>query len=47
MSAAHRVEAVVIGAGVLGLACARALAMAGKEVVLLERESMFGSGTVR
>lgn len=41
---AHRIEAVVIGAGVLGLACARALAMAGKEVIILERESIIGSG---
>src|SRR5919108_15937 len=28
------VEALVIGAGVVGLACARALAMAGREVVI-------------
>ena len=33
-----RVESVVIGAGVIGLAVARALAMAGREVVILEAE---------
>ena len=32
------VEAVVIGAGVIGLAVARALAMAGREVIVLEAE---------
>ena len=44
MSSAHHVEAVVIGSGAIGLACARALAMIGKEVLILERESTFGSG---
>ena len=38
------VDIVVIGAGVVGLACARALAMAGREVLLLEAESHFGTG---
>jgi L-2-hydroxyglutarate oxidase LhgO len=38
------VEVVVIGAGVVGLACARALARAGREVVILERETTIGSG---
>lgn len=38
------VDAVVIGAGVLGLACARALTAAGREVVILEREAAIGSG---
>lgn len=38
------VDCVVIGAGVVGLACARALAAAGREVLLLEREARFGSG---
>lgn len=41
----HSVQACVIGAGVVGLATARALAMIGKEVLLLERASTFGSGT--
>ena len=39
------VEAVVIGAGVIGLACARALARAGKETIIIERHSRFGSET--
>jgi L-2-hydroxyglutarate oxidase LhgO len=38
------VECVVIGAGVIGLAAARALARAGREVVILERERVIGSG---
>ena len=33
---------MVIGAGVIGLACARALAHAGQEVVILERHSRIG-----
>lgn len=45
-SASYRVEACVIGAGVIGLATARALAMMGKkEVLILEREKAFGLGT--
>jgi len=39
------VDAVVIGAGVVGLAVARALAMAGREVVVLDAENAFGTGT--
>ncbi|MDH3665735.1 MAG: NAD(P)/FAD-dependent oxidoreductase [Paracoccaceae bacterium] len=35
----------MIGAGVVGLAIARALARSGREVVILERESLIGSGT--
>jgi len=38
-----RVECVVIGAGVVGLAVARALAMAGREVVILEAEDAIGT----
>ena len=38
-------DAVVIGAGVVGLACARALALAGREVIVLESESAIGTGT--
>jgi L-2-hydroxyglutarate oxidase LhgO len=34
----------VIGAGVVGLACARALAQSGLEVVIVERETVYGSG---
>ena len=40
-----QVQAVVIGAGAVGLACARALALAGKEVIILERNSDFGLET--
>ena len=40
----ERVEAVVLGAGVVGLAVARALALAGREVLLLEAAG--GIGTV-
>jgi L-2-hydroxyglutarate oxidase LhgO len=40
-----RVEAVVIGAGLVGLACARALALAGREVVILEAEDAIGTHT--
>ena len=39
------VECVVVGAGVVGLACARALAGAGREVVVLEQERLVGSHT--
>ena len=38
-----RVECIVIGAGVLGLAVARALALRGREVVVLERHEVIGS----
>jgi len=41
----ERIECVVIGAGVVGLALARELAMAGREVVILESEDRFGTGT--
>jgi len=40
-----RVECVVIGAGVVGLAVARALAVAGREVVILESEDAIGTHT--
>ena len=40
-----QVQAVVIGAGAVGLACARALARAGKEVIILERNIDFGLET--
>jgi L-2-hydroxyglutarate oxidase LhgO len=41
----ERVEAIVIGAGVVGLAVARALAMSGREVVILEAEDAIGTHT--
>ncbi|MGB7451364.1 MAG: NAD(P)/FAD-dependent oxidoreductase [Lysobacterales bacterium] len=39
------VECVVVGAGVIGLAIARALALEGYEVVVLEAENAFGMHT--
>jgi L-2-hydroxyglutarate oxidase LhgO len=39
------VECVVVGAGVVGLAIARALALAGREVVILEAEDAIGTHT--
>jgi L-2-hydroxyglutarate oxidase LhgO len=41
----ERVDCVVIGAGVIGLATARQLAMAGREVLLLEAAGMIGTET--
>lgn len=41
---AEQVDAVVIGAGVVGLAVARALALAGREVLVLEAERGIGTG---
>lgn len=39
-----KVDAVVVGAGVVGLAVARELALAGLETVILESEGLIGSG---
>ena len=39
------VECVVVGAGVVGLAVARALASSGREVLVLEKERWIGSDT--
>lgn len=39
------VGAIVVGAGVVGLAVARALAIAGYDVMILERERQFGTAT--
>ena len=39
------VDAVVIGAGVVGLAVARALALQGRDVVVLERADAIGTGS--
>ncbi len=41
----ERIDAVVIGAGVVGLACARALATRGLETIVLERHNAFGTET--
>lgn len=38
-------ETIVVGAGVVGLAVARALARSGREVIIVERERGFGMGT--
>jgi len=40
-----RIDVLVIGAGVIGLAIARELAQAGREVVILEGQSAIGTGT--
>lgn len=40
-----QVDAVVIGAGVVGLAVARALALQGREVMVLESADAIGTGT--
>jgi L-2-hydroxyglutarate oxidase LhgO len=42
---AEQVECVVIGAGVVGLAAARALAMRGRETLVLEAAGAIGTGT--
>jgi L-2-hydroxyglutarate oxidase LhgO len=39
------VDCIVVGAGVVGLAVARALALAGREVIILEAADMIGTGT--
>ena len=41
----EKLDAVVVGAGVVGLAVARALAQAGREVVILEAEDAIGTHT--
>ncbi|MBO1114622.1 NAD(P)/FAD-dependent oxidoreductase [Bordetella petrii] len=41
----HKIDCAVIGAGVVGLAIARELALAGREVVILEAEPAFGTQT--
>jgi L-2-hydroxyglutarate oxidase LhgO len=41
---AESVDAVVVGAGVVGLAIARALARSGRETIILEAEDIIGSG---
>jgi L-2-hydroxyglutarate oxidase LhgO len=41
----EKLDAVVIGAGVVGLAVARELALAGREVVILEAEEAIGTHT--
>lgn len=41
----ERVDAVVIGAGVVGLAVARELSLRGREVLILDAASSFGTVT--
>src|SRR5262245_52280620 len=38
-------ETIVVGAGAVGLAIARSLAMAGRQVTVLERHGLIGSET--
>ncbi len=45
MRAAEAVDCVVIGAGAVGLACARALARAGRDVIVLEQHGQIGTET--
>src|SRR5689334_2034696 len=45
MSEPAAFDVAVIGGGVVGLAVARALALSGREVVVLEAESALGSHT--
>lgn len=40
-----RIDALVVGAGVIGLAIARALQLTGRETVLVEAEASFGTQT--
>src|SRR5271155_647223 len=44
-AAVDEIEAVVVGAGVIGLAAARALALAGREVIVLEKAYTIGFET--
>jgi len=45
MSEIEKSECAVIGAGVIGLAVARALSLQGREVIILESEDAIGMGT--
>lgn len=42
---AEKIDCAVVGAGVVGLAIARKLAMSGREVIILEAEDAFGTHT--
>lgn len=41
----EKIDVIVVGAGVVGLAVARALALSGREVVVLEQHQSFGTET--
>ena len=45
MDTGYEIECVVIGAGVVGLACARALAKGGRDVLVIERGADIGMET--
>ncbi len=45
MSSSTDVDTVVVGAGVIGLAIARAEALAGRDVLILEAADRYGTGT--
>lgn len=40
----HNADVVIVGAGVIGLAVARALAIAGRDVLVIEAEPVIGAG---
>ena len=42
----EKIQTAVIGAGVVGLSCARKLALMGHETLILERSSSIGSGAL-
>ena len=42
-----KVDCVVVGAGVVGLAVARALALQGREVLVLEAADAYGAMLIR
>jgi len=41
---AYTFDVVVVGAGVVGLACARQFALGGYDTLLVESEDSFGTG---
>ena len=43
--ALQRAQTVVVGAGVVGLACARALSRTGRDVLLLDEAAAIGTST--
>ena len=44
-ASSNHVDCVVIGAGVVGLACARKIAITGRDVIVLEQHESFGTET--
>lgn len=41
----EKVQCIVVGAGVVGLACAKRMSALGLETLVIEREQQFGSGS--